>query len=130
MGVVCPVVVRHQHFPSMKEAAAHFGVGSSAVSQMLRRRGDLERLGLGPGVEVGKGRPARPEETVLFGVHFASRCAAARALGLNRKTVRAVALGVASEVQREKVLAALMRLRAVHEGAASRALWSGEVRHG
>lgn len=108
MGAKCPVVVRGQHFDSIGEAAEHFGVCRTTVSQMLARRGDLDRLGL-PRVRQFGRKPARPAETVIFGVRFESRCAAARALGFDRKTIRKVVNGKAIPSTREAVYAALLR---------------------
>ena len=110
MGDVCPVVVRGQHFESMKAAAAHFGLCPTAVSQALRRRGDLDTLGLPPGAaHRGKMRPRRPVRTVLFGVDFESRSAASRDLQINRSVIRRVANGTGTSSEQQLVYAALMR---------------------
>lgn len=117
-GNCCHVIVRGQHFDSMKEAAAHFGLSPTAVSQALRRRGDLETLGLPSGTaRRGRTKPRHPVRTVLFGVSFESRCEASRELNISRTVIRRVATGAGSDAETQRVYAALMRRAAAQMGA-------------
>lgn len=113
MGTPVPVVVRGRRFPSVKACAEAFGVTPSAVSHRLSRVGHLDGLGLPR--DMSYVRPARPVETIIFGVRFESRVAAAAALNVQRFVIADVARGTAGPKRRENVYAALMRWQARQE---------------
>lgn len=105
-----PVVIRGEHYLSQREAAAALGITQSAISQMLTKRGDLARAGLGPTGAPGNKNAARP---IRIGpLTFASRVAAARALGVTRSQITKWISPRASAVQREMLLGAVMRFSA------------------
>lgn len=109
-----PVVVRGRQYPSQKDAAAALGITQSALSHMLAKRGNLTMAGLGPTGAPGNQNNARPFK--IGPLTFASRVAAAKALGISRSQITKWISPHASAVQREMLLAAVMRASA---GAAS-----------
>lgn len=102
-----PVVVRGRQYPSQKDAAAALGITQSALSHMLSKRGNLAMAGLGPTGAPGNQNNARPFK--IGPLTFASRVAAAKALGVSRSQITKWISPQASAVQREMLLAAVMR---------------------
>jgi predicted XRE-type DNA-binding protein len=102
-----PVVVRGRQYPSQKDAAAALGITQSALSHMLAKRGNLAMAGLGPTGAPGNQNNARPFK--IGPLTFASRVEAARALGVSRSQITKWISPKASAVQREMLLAAVMR---------------------
>ncbi|ETW11090.1 hypothetical protein ATO8_18764 [Roseivivax marinus] len=116
MTDACPVSVRGRVFPSHKAAAKALGVKRGALASALYRRGHCDTVGLPPSATRMGNTNAPANETVLFGHRFRSRLSAAKALGVNRNTIRLVAEGKASQARREIVYSALMRHLAKEEG--------------
>jgi predicted transcriptional regulator len=103
-----PVVIRGQHYPSQRAAAAALGVTQSAVSRMLTNRGHLEGCGLRKYGAPGNQNNARPLR--IGPVIFESRTKAAEALGLTRNQISRWVSKRATLAQLEMLLAAVMRL--------------------
>lgn len=109
-----PVMVRGRRYASQRNAAAALGITQSAISRMLAKKGDLSKAGLGPTGAPGNQNACRPVK--IGPVTFASRVEAARVLGVSRSQITKWISPQASAVQREMLLAAVMRFSA---GAAS-----------
>jgi predicted transcriptional regulator len=103
-----PVVIRGQHYPSQRAAAAALGVTQSAVSRMLTKKGHLEGCGLRKYGAPGNQNNARPLK--IGPVTFESRTKAAEALGLTRNQISRWVSKRATLSQLEMLLAAVMRL--------------------
>jgi len=102
-----PVVIRGRRYASQRNAAAALGITESAISHMLTKRGDLSKAGLGPTGAPGNQNRSIP--LTIGPVTFASRIAAARALGISQSQLQKWISPKASAVQREMLLAAVMR---------------------
>ena len=103
-----PVVIRGQHYPSQRAAAAALGVTQSAVSRMLTNRGHLEGCGLRKYGAPGNQNNARP--LTVGPMTFPSRKKAAEALGITRNQISRWVSKRATVAQLEMLLAAVMRL--------------------
>ena len=102
--MACTAVVRGQTFPSLKAAAKHFGRSEKQVQRHLDKHGHLDYLGL----PVPYTRPDKCKPVSIGGLNFPSRVAAAKALGLDPKTLRNAEQNPSSY---QTVLAAAMRYR-------------------
>ena len=102
-----PVIVRGRRYASQKNAAAALGITPSAISTMLAKKGDLSTAGLGPTGAPGNQNAARPVK--IGPMTFPSRIKAARALGITRSQLTNWISPKATRVQREMLLAAVMR---------------------
>lgn len=112
-----PCVVRGRVYPSQKAAAAAFGVSETAVAEALRRRGDLETLGL-PLSGAGRGNTNSRACPVMIGhLRFRSHKAAAEALGVSRSMIRRWVASGAALQDAPVIYAAALRYRP--EGAAA-----------
>lgn len=103
-----PVMIRGRRYASQVNAAKALGITQSAISTMLAKKGDLSTAGLGPTGAPGNQNAARPLK--IGPMTFASRIEAARALGVSRSQITKWISPKATRVQREMLLAAVMRL--------------------
>ena len=103
-----PVVIRGQHYPSQRAAAAALGVTQSAVSRMLTKRGELSVCGLRKYGAPGNRNASRP--LTIGPLTFESRTKAAEILGITRNQISRWISKRATPGQREMLLAAVMRL--------------------
>ena len=103
-----PVVIRGQHYPSQRAAAAALGVTESAVSRMLTKRGELSVCGLRKYGAPGNRNASRP--LTIGPLTFESRTKAAEVLGITRNQISRWISKRATPGQREMLLAAVMRL--------------------
>jgi len=110
-----PVVIRGQHYPSQRAAAAALGVTQSAVSRMLTKKGHLEGCGLRKYGARGNQNNARPLQ--IGPMTFPSRKKAAEALGITRNQIERWVSKRATPGQREMLIAAVMRLSMASGGA-------------
>jgi hypothetical protein len=97
----CPVVVRGARFPSIRAAAKAHGVTPECAHRHLARHGHLDLLGL----PRERQRPDLRKPVTVFGYEFESVSAAAKALDVDRKTLRNMQHNRSA---RETVLRALM----------------------
>lgn len=102
-----PVMIRGRRYASQVTAAKALGITQSAISKMLTKKGDLSKAGLGPTGAPGNQNAARPVK--IGPMTFASRAEAARVLGISRSRLTKWISPKASAVQREMLLAAVMR---------------------
>lgn len=102
-----PVMIRGRRYASQRNAAKALGITQSAISKMLSKKGDLSKVGLGPTGAPGNQNAARPVK--IGPMTFASRVEAARVLGVSRSQITKWISPNASAVQREMLLAAVMR---------------------
>lgn len=103
-----PVKIRGTIYQSHREAAEALGVCDNAISQMLRRLGHAETVGLGLGGGP-KGNKNGSKKLVLGNFTFVSRTKAAEELGITRSQLTKWISPKASEGQRQMLLSALMR---------------------
>lgn len=107
MMYACPVTVRGKHYPSIKSAAAAHGRSERQAQRHLDKYGHLDFLGQAPPRWT---RPDRHKACAIAGMRFESMTAAARALGLDRKTLRNARTCPAA---RQTVMAAAMQYSAL-----------------
>jgi transcriptional regulator with XRE-family HTH domain len=103
-----PVLIRGQHYPSQRAAAAALGVTESAVSRMLTKRGELSVCGLRKYGAPGNRNASRP--LTIGPLTFESRTKAAERLGITRNQISRWISKRATPGQREMLIAAVMRL--------------------
>lgn len=82
----CVTDIRGKVYPSQMAAAAAHGVSPSAVAQSLYRRGNCDRVGLGPARYGNTNATAR--SVTLLGMQFRSVKKASEALGVSRQSIR------------------------------------------
>ena len=97
-----PAVVRGRTFPSIKDAARYCGRSARQAQRHLDRYGHLDLLGK----PVAYFRPDKRKPFVIGSLRFASQTEAARAFGLDPKTLRNAEKNPSSY---QTVLAAAMR---------------------
>jgi predicted transcriptional regulator len=103
-----PVLIRGQHYPSQRAAAAALGITQSAVSRMLTNKGELSACGLRKYGAPGNRNASRP--LTIGPLTFESRTKAAEVLGITRNQISRWISKRATPGQREMLLAAVMRL--------------------
>lgn len=110
VGTTCPspCIVRGVRHESQMAAAKAHGVTPSVVATLLARHGHLDNLGTG-----NRGLNGKSRQTVVMGHTFASRAAAARALGLSRAQLYRWLRAPTDPRLADLVLGAVMRLDAM-----------------
>lgn len=117
--IPCVVEIRGTVYPSQKAAAAALGISTSCISSALYKRGDCDRVGLGP--DLLGNTNARARAVSIFNLRFRSVKKASEALGVSRQTIRRFLSPTCLPSTYQLVYAAVLAREAKAEAAARKA---------
>ena len=105
-----PVMIRGVVYSSHREAAKELGVSASAISNLLRRKGSADTVGLGL-AGGAPGNKSRRKPITILGCKFPSRTIAAEELEITRSQLTKWISPKASNGQREMLMLSVMKYK-------------------